>query len=148
MSPSASVSYDPNSRSALLAVALAEADEELLYSLIEMRRNSGIRQRELAGKLGIAQSSVAAFERHDNDPRLSTIRRYALAVGAVVEHVVRPVGDTFDETKLVASATGTGAVRLAVTSQTSGLSDIADDWKRSLIASAVDSNRTDFALAS
>ena len=39
---------------------------------------------------------LVVFEAHDSDPRLSTIRRYALAVGAHVEHRVHRVDDSFD----------------------------------------------------
>lgn len=70
------------------ATALAEADEAMMYLLVKARKDAGLTQRAVADALGIKQSSVAAFERHDNDPRLSTIRRYALAVGASVEHRV------------------------------------------------------------
>lgn len=70
------------------ALRLADADEAFLYSLVRARRDAGLSQREVAEILGIKQSSVAAFERHDNDPRLSTIRRYALAVGVYVDHHV------------------------------------------------------------
>jgi len=71
-----------------LAAQLAEADQRLRYQLVKARRDAGLSQRDVADALGIKQSSVAAFERHDNDPRLSTIRRYALAVGVRVQHRV------------------------------------------------------------
>ncbi|WP_235939522.1 helix-turn-helix domain-containing protein [Occultella kanbiaonis] len=71
-----------------LATRLATEDEELLYRLVEARKDAGLSQRDVAEMLEIKQSSIAAFERHDNDPKLSTIRRYALAVGATVEHHV------------------------------------------------------------
>lgn len=70
------------------AIRLADADESMLYQLVKARKDSGLSQRDVAEILGIKQSSVAAFERHDNDPRLSTIRRYALAVGVHVDHHV------------------------------------------------------------
>jgi DNA-binding XRE family transcriptional regulator len=70
------------------ATALAESDDQMRYALIRARKDAGLTQSDVAEALGIKQSSVAAFERHDNDPRLSTIRRYALAVGALVRHEV------------------------------------------------------------
>ena len=72
----------------LLATLLAEADERLLADLIAARHKAGLTQRQVAELLGIKQASVAAFEHYDNDPRLSTIRRYALAVGAAIQHSV------------------------------------------------------------
>lgn len=86
----AAVSACPSHELVERAAALAEADDDLRAKLIEARREAGLSQRELASMLGIKQSSVAAFERYDNDPRLSTIRRYALAVGAAIEHRVSP----------------------------------------------------------
>lgn len=72
------------------AVVLVDADEEMLYELIQARRSAGLTQRALAELLGISQPAVAKFERHDSDPRLSTIRKYALCVGAHVRHEVVP----------------------------------------------------------
>lgn len=71
------------------AAALADADERLLYQLIEARRTSGMSQKDVARALGISKAAVAAFERYDSDPHLSMVRRYALAVGAHIAHEVR-----------------------------------------------------------
>ncbi|MFE5293009.1 helix-turn-helix domain-containing protein [Isoptericola sp. NPDC056618] len=79
-----------------LATALAAADETMRRALINARVSAGLSQRQVAELLGIKQSSVASFERHDNDPRLSTIRRYALAVGAQVDHRVCTPGLTVE----------------------------------------------------
>lgn len=74
----------------LLAAAeqLAEADETLMYELVQARKAAKLSQRDVADLLGVKQSTIAAFERHDNDPKLSTIRRYAVAVGAAIQHRV------------------------------------------------------------
>lgn len=69
------------------ALALVEADAELLRSLIKIRK-ARLSQAEVAALLGISQASVSAFESYDNDPKLSTIRRYSQAVGALVKHMV------------------------------------------------------------
>lgn len=71
-----------------LASQLAEADERLLYELIKARKDASLSQRDVALRLGITQPAIAKFERHDSDPRLSTVRRYAVAVGARIEHSV------------------------------------------------------------
>ena len=78
------------------AAHLAASDEELMSALIEARRSAGMSQRQVAEALGIKQPTVARFERHDSDPQLSTIRRYALAVGAHVRHEVIPAERAFD----------------------------------------------------
>lgn len=73
---------------ARLAAKLVDQDERLRRSLIQLRKARGISQTEVAEALGVTQPTVAAFERIDADPKLSTLRRYALAVGASIEHSV------------------------------------------------------------
>jgi len=79
---------DPEDKQVVLATALVREDTELLRALVETRVRAGLSQQDVADRLGISQPSVAAFERYDNDPKLSTIRRYALAVEALVQHSV------------------------------------------------------------
>ena len=71
---------------------LAQADDEMRWALIQARKEAGLLQRDVAETMGVKQPTVAAFESQDNDPRLSTLRRYALAVGASVEHRVTTWG--------------------------------------------------------
>lgn len=53
--------------------------------LVEMRKAAGLRQEELAERLGMGQSAVSRLERGTGDIGLATIARYAAAIG------VRPV---------------------------------------------------------
>lgn len=77
---------DPVAR---LAEELVNEDDRFLGELIELRRRT-MTQQEVADRLGISRPAVAAFERYDADPRLSTVRRYALAIRAHVSHTVTP----------------------------------------------------------
>lgn len=70
------------------ATDLAAADNDLIWALIQARKDAGFSQRELAEYLGVKQSTISAFESPENNPRLSTIRRYALAVGARICHQI------------------------------------------------------------
>ena len=81
-------SRDPNTPSRRLAAALAESDEMLRAALVQARLDAGLSQQQLADIMGVSQPTVAGFERYDNYPRLSTLRRYAHAVGVAVEHRV------------------------------------------------------------
>lgn len=68
-------------------VALDDAtagDMDLLQRLVQVRRDQGLTQRDVARRMGRSQPNVSAFERIGGDPHLSTIRRYAAAVGARV----------------------------------------------------------------
>jgi len=76
---------DPNQR---LARDLVEADEKMLDELVAIRQEQRLTQAEVGGKMGISQGAVARIESGERDPHLSTLRRYAYAVGAVVTHQV------------------------------------------------------------
>jgi DNA-binding XRE family transcriptional regulator len=79
---------DPNDPEIQRAQFLAEQDFQLLRKLVELRKRLGLTQTMVAERLGISQPTVAAFERYDSDPKLSTIRRYAQVVGLLVGHKV------------------------------------------------------------
>lgn len=72
-----------------LATALAEADGDLLGQLVEARRAKGLTQQVVAERMRRDKSAVSNFERLGTDPHLSTIRRYAAAVGVMINHDVR-----------------------------------------------------------
>lgn len=109
---------DVNTASVRRAEALAEADHQLLRRLVQIRKEAGLTQQQVADLLGITQASVANFERYDNDPKLSSVRRYAHAVGALVTHIVEPdaghvepSSETLDAHKEASSGVGSGPLR-------------------------------------
>jgi len=70
------------------AKVLARASREMRAELVRIRREAGFSQQDIADRLGITQQAVYKLERYDADPRLSTLERYANAVGALIEHRV------------------------------------------------------------
>lgn len=60
---------------------LSPSAEELIDRLAEHRRHLGLSQTEVAARMGTSQSAVARLERGDADVRLSTLERYADALG-------------------------------------------------------------------
>lgn len=71
-----------------LATALVRGHEDLMAQLIELRQTKGITQGTVAARMGVTQPTVAAFEAHDSNPTLATLRRYALAVRASISYTV------------------------------------------------------------
>jgi transcriptional regulator with XRE-family HTH domain len=69
---------------------LARRRRELVEELVEARREQGLSQTEIAARMGTSQSAVARLERGELDVRLSTVERYAAAVGRTVDWQVRP----------------------------------------------------------
>lgn len=88
---------DPEDELQRKADILQRSDEELLRALVDHRISRRLTQSQVGQLMGISQATVAGFERDGGDPRLSTIRRYALAVDANIMHIVcnfnpRPAG--------------------------------------------------------
>lgn len=77
---------DLSDPSASLAAALAKADDDFLEDLVALRRETGLTQTQVAQAIGRNKSTICNFERLGTDPRLSTIRRYAAAIGATYSH--------------------------------------------------------------
>jgi predicted transcriptional regulator len=72
---------------------MADRRRALIAELAEVRRVSGASQTEIAARMGTSQSAVARLESGEWDARLSTIERYAAAVGSTVDWQVRPSED-------------------------------------------------------
>ena len=64
---------------------MAERRHSLSGQLVSLRRELGLSQTEVAVRMGTSQSAVARFEAGDLDVRLSTVVRYATAVGGSLE---------------------------------------------------------------
>lgn len=79
---------DPDSPDYRLRRQLAEADDELIERLVQMRKDKGLTQKVVAERMKRDVAAVSNFERLRLDPHLSTIRRYAAAIGASITHQV------------------------------------------------------------
>jgi predicted transcriptional regulator len=60
------------------------ARRELTAALVRRRVDLGLTQTQVAARMGTSQSAVARLEAGQLDVRLSTLERYAAAVGHVV----------------------------------------------------------------
>jgi transcriptional regulator with XRE-family HTH domain len=63
---------------------MAEARRRLVDELAERRRASGLSQTEVAARMGTSQSAVARLESGAGDLKVSTLERYAAAVGTPI----------------------------------------------------------------
>jgi transcriptional regulator with XRE-family HTH domain len=62
----------------------------LLAELTTLRRAAGLSQTEIAARMRTPQSAVARLEAGEGDVRMSTLERYAAAVGTDIAWQVRP----------------------------------------------------------
>jgi len=58
-----------------------EPQKEVIASLVREREKLGLSQTIVAARMGTSQSAVARLETGDGDVRISTLARYAAAVG-------------------------------------------------------------------
>jgi ribosome-binding protein aMBF1 (putative translation factor) len=61
--------------------SLRDQRHDLVQQLVKRRLLLGLSQTEVAARMKTSQSAVARFEAGDSDARLSTLQRYAAAVG-------------------------------------------------------------------
>ena len=62
----------------------------LIDELVQARQESELSQTEIAARMGTSQSAVARLESGGLDARLSTLERYAAALGRTVDWQIRP----------------------------------------------------------
>ena len=60
---------------------LTEPRREIVAQLVRVRRKLGLSQTEVAARMRTSQSAVARLESGEGDVRLSSLQRYAEAVG-------------------------------------------------------------------
>ena len=73
---------------ARLAQDLAAGDLEMTLALVSLRKARGLTVEHVAEQMGRTPEQIREFERLEEDPRLSTVRQYALVVGARIDHQV------------------------------------------------------------
>jgi predicted transcriptional regulator len=64
---------------------MARRRRELSVHLVRSRQAQGLSQTEVAARMRTSQSAVARLESGDADVRLSTLERYAAALGQTLD---------------------------------------------------------------
>jgi len=68
----------------------ARRNRELLCTLATERKRSGVSQTKVAAVMGTSQSAVSALEKTAADAKVSTIEKYAGALGYSVQYHLIP----------------------------------------------------------
>ena len=79
----------PGSREMALR-RMSDERRRLVADLTQQRRSAGLSQTEVAARMGTSQSAVARLETGDADVRVSTLERYAAAIGSQLAWQARP----------------------------------------------------------
>ena len=82
--------HSPDSQQRIAAKA-AEIRQSVALNLL--REELQMSQTEMAAAMGVKQPTIAKMEQADNDPRLSTLKRYIAALGGELSiNVTLPTG--------------------------------------------------------
>lgn len=67
-----------------------QPERALVQAMIDARKRTGMTQKQLAEKTGIAQSDISKFETGGGNPSLRTLQRLAAGMGMVLHIEFRP----------------------------------------------------------
>lgn len=71
-----------------------EPEFAIVQAMIDARKNTGLTQKQLAERTGIAQSDISKFETGGGNPSLKTLQRLAAGMGMVLHIEFRPASGT------------------------------------------------------
>jgi len=61
--------------------AITAAEQEILQAVVNARKQSGLTQKELSARTGIAQSDISKLEQGNANPSIRTLQRLAAGMG-------------------------------------------------------------------
>ena len=105
---------------------LVDAKDRLLEDLVSLRREHKLSQQTVAERMGVSQPTVAAFERYDANPTVSSIIRYAMAVNALLD--IKVVDDCGEGVPATWQMTGAAQATVRVPTPSRKTQAVTDDW--------------------
>lgn len=69
-----------------------EPEFTLMQAIIDARKQTGMTQKQLSEKTGIAQSDISKLESGNGNPSLKTIQRLAAGLGMKLKIEFQPLG--------------------------------------------------------
>lgn len=105
---------------------LVDAKDRLLEDLVSLRKEHNLSQQTVAERMGVSQPTVAAFERYDANPTVSSIIRYAMAVNALLD--IKVVDDCGEGVPAMWQMTGAAQTTVRVSMPSRKTRAVADDW--------------------
>ena len=105
---------------------LVDAKDRLLEDLVSLRKEHKLSQQTVAERMGVSQPTVAAFERYDANPTVSSIIRYAMAVNALLD--IKVVDDCGDGVPATWQMTGAAQATVRVPAPSRKTQAVTNDW--------------------
>ena len=105
---------------------LVDARDRLLEGLVRLRKEHKFSQQTVAERMGVSQPTVAAFERYDANPTVSSIIRYAMAVNALLD--IKVVDDCGEGVPATWQMTGAAQATVRVPAPSRKTQAVTNDW--------------------
>lgn len=105
---------------------LVDARDRLLEGLVRLRKEHKLSQQTVAERMGVSQPTVAAFERYDANPTVSSIIRYAMAVNALLN--IKVVDDCGEGVPATWQMTGAAQATVRVPAPSRKTQAVTNDW--------------------
>jgi DNA-binding XRE family transcriptional regulator len=70
-----------------------EPEFSIVQALIDARKESGLTQKQLSERTGIAQADISKLESGNGNPSVKTLQRLAAGMGMRVKIEFQPVGN-------------------------------------------------------
>lgn len=105
---------------------LVDARDRLLEGLVRLRKEHKLSQQTVAERMGVSQPTVAAFERYDANPTVSSIIRYAMAVNALLD--IKVVDDCGEGVPATWQMTGAAQATVRVPATPRKTQAVTNDW--------------------
>ena len=105
---------------------LVDAKDRLLEDLVSLRKEHKLSQQTVAERMGVSQPTVAAFERYDANPTVSSIIRYAMAVNALLD--IKVVDDCGEGVPATWQMSGAAQATVRVPTPSRKTQVVADGW--------------------
>lgn len=96
--------FNPEDPADASSIDMEEARQRLLDQLIAIRTYRGLSVSDVAKELGVSRQAVSKIEHGDRDPRLATLIRYAMAIGAHISMDARREELWFEQTSKARSS--------------------------------------------
>ena len=71
-----------------------QPERAIIQAIIDARQRSGLTQKELSERTGIAQGDISKLERGNSNPSLRTLQRLATGMGMSLHIEFRPIPGT------------------------------------------------------
>lgn len=71
-----------------------QPERAIIQAIIDARQRSGLTQKELAERTGIAQGDISKLERGNANPSLRTLQRLAAGMGMALHVEFLPIADS------------------------------------------------------